>query len=204
MAFNQSRSALSILLRASALAALAALALTDRASANEPVRLAARLAQLRAGGALERSFVESKQLALLAAPLESRGRMAFTPPDELRWEIVAPEPSSLRVAGDRAWLSRPGARERRLDLAADAGARGLVDAVRLLLAGDAAKLAATYEATLAEEGEAWRIALTPRAEAQRRLVARIELAGVGSGGPRELWLHFANGDRSHVSFEPAP
>jgi len=202
MAFNQRRRALNILFRSSAFAALLALAVGEAGA--EDVRLAGRIAQLRAPAAIERGFVESKQLAVLAAPIESRGRMAFTPPDALRWEVVAPEPSLLRVSGDRAWLSRPGTRERRLDLAADAGARGLVDAVRLLLVGDAAKLAADYEAALVEEGEAWKLALTPRAEAQRRIVARIELAGVGEGGPRELWLHFANGDRSHITFEPAP
>jgi hypothetical protein len=174
-------------------------ALASRAEEAQDAQLEARVARLRAKGAIEREFVETKQLALLTAPLESRGHMAFAPPDRLDWEIVAPEPSVLRVEGGQVELSKPGAKPRRLDLNAQPGARGLVDAVRLLLAGDLPALRRGYDLELVEEREAWRLSLTPRAEAQRRVVARIELAGRGDA-PRELWLHFANGDLSHVSF----
>ncbi len=178
---------------------LALSALASHAGEAEDSQLTARVARLRAKGALEREFVETRQFALLAAPLESRGRMEFAPPDRLLWEILAPEPSVLRVEGARVELSRPGAKPRRLDLASEPGARGLVDAVRFLLAGDLAALRREYELSLAEEGDAWRLVLAPRAEAQRRVVARIELAGTGAA-TRELWLTFANGDLSHVAF----
>jgi hypothetical protein len=181
---------------------LAISALAADAGETEDAQLAARVARLHAKGAIEREFVETKQLALLTAPLESRGRMAFVPPDRLLWEIVAPEPSILRVEGGQVELSRPGAKSRRLDLSAEPGARGLVDAIRLLLAGDLGALRRDYALTLAEERDAWHLALTPRAEAQRRVVARIELAGMGDA-PRELWLKFANGDLSHVAFVEA-
>ncbi len=183
-----------------ACAALLALA-PALALAGEPedARIAERVASLRADGPIERAFVETKTLALLAAPLESRGVLGFEPPDRLRWEILAPEPSLLRIDGRRMELARPGAAARRIDLAADAGARGLVDAVRLLLAGDLAALRRGYALGLDEAGDAWRLALTPREAAERRIVARIEIAGAGRA-PRELWLHFANGDLSHVAF----
>jgi hypothetical protein len=186
--------------RRAVFAALLALApATLRAGEPDDPRIAERVARLRAGGTIERTFVETKTLALLAAPLESRGVMAFEPPDRLRWEIVGPEPSVLRIDGRRMELARPGARTRRLDLTADAGARGLVDAVRLLLAGDLAALRRGYALSLDEAGEGWRLALAPRDAAERRIVARIELAGAGDA-PSELWLHFANGDLSHVAF----
>lgn len=162
-------------------------------------RLDALLSRLRPAAALEREFTETKQLALLAEPLVSHGVMAFTPPDRLRWEVVAPEPSVLRVAGDVVELERPGARTRRLDLALDAGARGLVDAVRLLLSGDGAGLERAYALSLNEEQGAWRIALEPRDAAQRRVITRLELSGAGDT-TRELRLEFANGDRSQVAF----
>ena len=168
----------------------------------DDAKLAERIARLRAQGALEREFVETKQLALLAAPLESRGVMAFTPPDRLRWEIREPEPSLLEVAGDVVRLSKPGAKTRRLDLASEPGARGLVDAVRLLLAGELAALRRDYELELSENGAHWRLSLTPRAAPLRRIVARLELTGA-QDAPRELLLEFSNGDRSRVVFEAA-
>ncbi|HEY8120734.1 MAG TPA: outer membrane lipoprotein carrier protein LolA [Myxococcota bacterium] len=179
------------------LAALTAAA--GRADDAGDAQLAARIARLRAPGEVEREFVETKRLALLREPVESRGVMAFAPPDRLRWEILAPEPSRLRVEGARVSFERAGARARQLDLTLEPGARGLVDAVRFLLAGDLAALRRSYEVTLAEDGDAWRLALAPRDEAERRVVSRIELAGAGDAA-RELWLHFANGDLSYVAF----
>ncbi len=169
----------------------------------DDAKLAERIAKLRAPGVLEREFVETKQLALLAAPLESRGVMSFAPPDRLRWETREPEPSLLEVAGDVVEFSKPGAKPRRIDLTREPGARGLVDAVRLLLSGELAALRRDYELALSEDGAHWRLSLTPRAAALRRVVARMEFAGVADA-PRELLLEFANGDRSRVLFEAAP
>lgn len=169
----------------------------------DDAKLAERIAKLRAPGALEREFVETKQLALLAAPLESRGVMTFAPPNRLRWEIREPEPSLLEVAGDVVEFSKPGTKPRRIDLTREPGARGLVDAVRLLLSGEFAALRRDYELALSEDGAHWRLSLTPRAAALRRVVARMEFAGVADT-PRELLLEFANGDRSRVRFEVVP
>jgi len=170
-----------------------------RGADAQDARLEALLARVRPQAALEREFTETKQLALLAEPLVSRGVMAFTPPDRLRWEVREPEPSVLRVAGDVVELERRGARTRRLDLALEPGARGLVDAVRLLLIGDAAGLERAYALSFTEESAAWRIALEPRDAAQRRVITRLELSGAGDSA-RELRLEFANGDRSQVTF----
>lgn len=129
--------------------------------------------------------------------------MTFAPPDRLRWEIREPEPSLLEVAGDVVEFSKPGTKPRRIDLTREPGARGLVDAVRLLLSGEFAALRRDYELALSEDGAHWRLSLTPRAAALRRVVARMEFAGVADT-PRELLLEFANGDRSRVRFEVVP
>ena len=163
-------------------------------------RVAALLESLRARGAFSAEFVEEKQLAVLAAPLRSRGRVEFVPPARLRWEVREPVASVLVVDGDQVEISQPGEPARRIDLTAEPGVRSLVESFAFLLAGNLGALRSAYEVTFSENATTWRVSLVPRAAALRRLVDVIEVAGT-SVVPQELGLRYANGDRSRASFE---
>lgn len=175
------------------------LCLGARAQAEDE-RIAALLASVRARGAFAAEFVEEKQLAVLAAPLRSRGEVEFAPPSRLRWEVREPVASVLRVDGERVEISQPGAPTRRLDLATEPAVRALVESIRLFLTGDLAELHAAYEVAYRAHEAGWHVSLAPRAPALRRFVVSIELAGSGDA-LRELALRYANGDGSRVAFE---
>ncbi|MBW2699970.1 MAG: outer membrane lipoprotein carrier protein LolA [Deltaproteobacteria bacterium] len=59
----------------------------------------------KAGAALksiQADFTQEKQLAILANPLLSQGRLLYQAPDALRWEYIKPMPSLLLLHGKKA------------------------------------------------------------------------------------------------------
>jgi hypothetical protein len=182
--------------------AAVAVALCAAGSARSPAQPPADLEALMRGmagspGVVAR-FVETKHLALLEAPLESRGVLYFVPPDRLVRHVLAPGTSRMRM--DRGRLEiRDEAGRQQIDLAGHPIAREIVESFVVLFAGDLAALERRYQVEFeAEPGEAasgWRLRLVPRAGAVRRLIERVEIRG-DAAGMRELTLFEEDGDRS--------
>ena len=130
------------------------------------------------------NFVEDRHLTLLERPLVSRGRLFFTSPDTILRVVYEPFPSAVWIDGAELKLN-DGVRVRRLDLQAQPLLGRIVDALRLVLAGDAERMRALYRVDFqTREADAWLIRLRPREDELAALLAEIELAGHG----RELRL----------------
>jgi hypothetical protein len=139
-------------------------------------------------------FVETKHLALLEEPIESRGVLYFAPPDRLVREVESPALSRLVIDGDRlAMRDRAGNQD--VDLGSNPIAREVVENFVVLFGGDLAALERRYEIGFESAAEGWRLRLVPRAATVRRLIARVEIRGDASG-MRELSLFEQDGDRS--------
>src|SRR5262249_34114382 len=66
-------------------------------AAAAPPTLAALLEGFRTMPGFEARFEEEKTLALLAAPLKSRGRLYFAPPATLLRRVEAPDPHDILI-----------------------------------------------------------------------------------------------------------
>jgi len=151
----------------------------------------------RASGVLA-EFREVKTLALLAAPLESRGVLHFVPPDRMVRRTLEPAPSALVVDGRRV-VFHDGSGEAPVDLSGDPSARQFVDHFTTLFRGDLAALREKYEVRFLAEPPGWRLVLQPRDAVLRRFVASLTLSGEGET-LREMVLVERDGDRTMTQF----
>ena len=127
---------------------------------------------------LSARFREEKQISLLQVPLVSEGVLYFVPPDRLARHVERPAPSTLLVRNDELVMGTAGERVT-LDLAAQPVLRSFVDAFRLVLAGDLAKLRELYgiEFHANESQRDWQIRLLPRDEQLAGLIRSIQVMG---------------------------
>jgi hypothetical protein len=141
-------------------------------------------------------FVERKELSLLAAPLETRGRIAFVPPDRLSRVTTEPDPSALLLDGSRLRY-RDGAGGDDVDLSVSPVAREFVDNFVVLFNGDLASLERRYRVSFrAEPAEgSWVIGLVPRDAPLSKLIETITLRGDGRS-LREMTVMETDGDRT--------
>jgi hypothetical protein len=144
-------------------------------------------------------FTEHKRIALLVAPLESRGRLYFVPPGRLARFTASPGFSSLVVDGDSVRF-REGAEGDAFDLSGNPMARVFVDNFIVLWSGDREKLEALYEPDLSSQGERWQLALAPRRPPLDRFIERIVLKGEGRA-IAEMEVRERDGDRTTTVFD---
>jgi outer membrane lipoprotein-sorting protein len=129
---------------------------------------------------LEAGFVEEKHLALLAEPLESRGRLFFARPGLLVRRVEAPRRSEVVITQTELRMSDADG-EQSIDLRSRPDVRPFVESLTWLLAGNRKALAEVYAAAFepAREAKPWRITLTPKAGPIARLIQYIRIVGSG-------------------------
>lgn len=125
---------------------------------------------------LSARFTERKQIALLAAPLESEGEIHFAPPDRLVRRVTAPSPSVVLLDGRRLTMASNGRREQ-IDLSTQPVVASFVDSFRHVLRGDRAALERAYRTSFTRDGQAWRLVLRPKDDTLRRFMTSLELRG---------------------------
>jgi len=160
-----------------------------------PADAQALFARLAAMPGLEASFTEEKELALLAAPLKSSGKLYFLPPGWLTRVVEQPEESRLSITPDELRMEdRDG--ERVLDLHRDEEVRVFVTSLLRVFAGDRAGLERSYR--LAYEPDPaddvhWTLTLTPRGKPLDRMMESLRLFGARSSVER-IEVCAPNGD----------
>jgi hypothetical protein len=177
---------------------LVALALAGTAGRAAALELGELLHGMASAPGVQARFHETKEIALLSAPIESEGEIVFVPPR--RFARITTQPAATRfvVDGDRL-LFRDQAGEQRLSVAGSRTARAVVENFIVLWTGDAEGLAARYTMAFSSEGSHWRLGLEPRDAAVAAVIARVLLVG---DGPQllEMTLEEPNGDRSVTRF----
>jgi outer membrane lipoprotein-sorting protein len=181
--------------RAAALLLLAATAAADPA----PATLEALMAGMARARGVVAEFRETKELALLSAPLESRGVLYFEPPDRMLRRTLEPARSDLLVNGKRvAFEDAAGAAP--VDLSSDPSAREFVDNFTTIFRGDLDALRRRYDARFESDASGWRLVLEPKDPLLRRFVASLTLSGAGES-MREMVLVERDGDRTTTRFD---
>ncbi len=165
---------------------------------------AAGLTGLLAANAKGRvSFVETRHLALLDAPLASSGELVYTPPNRLERHTLEPREESAILDGDTLTLIRDG-RTRTLALSDYPQVALLIDSLRAVLAGDLGRLERSYTLLLAGTPDAWMLDLSPKDPQLASTLRRIHLTGTG-GRIERVDMIQTNGNRSSMQIgEPVP
>ncbi len=143
-------------------------------------------------------FTETKRLALLEAPLETRGTLYFIPPNRMARHTSYPGKSTFIIDGDRL-LFEDEAGGDDIDLTANPIARVFVDNFIVLFNGDLRELQRRYRADFTSDAEHWRLHLTPRRAPLSEMVASITMRGDRSG-MKSMLLRETAGDETETVF----
>jgi len=177
---------------------IAALALA--CGASWAFNLDALMAKLSANQGGEARFTEQRFVRGFDGPLESRGTLSFTPPDKLVRRTESPREESMAVDGNKLTLSRSG-RTRVLELDGMPELRGMVDALRGTLSGDARMLRQQFHSTLTGTEANWSLQLEPLDERLKGQVRELRLSGRGAD-VLGVEMDFIGGDRSVMRITP--
>lgn len=148
-------------------------------------------------------FTQTNRLRLFKKELKSEGRFSFARPRRIRWEYLAPDPSTLVLEGERATLTAPGAAPQVFDLGKDATMRAIFDQLLIWLSpGALAGAKADYALTTTGSATAPVLVLTPKQDNPvARAFRRIELTFDGKSHLiRSILLVEQNGDEKHIVF----
>ena len=178
-------------------------ALAQGISWEGPFTLALLTRNLAAVPERRARFTEERRFAALDQPLHSQGTLLWRRPDILEKHTEAPEPETLRIAGDRVEVIAPGRAPISMGLATQPQLRAFAEAMRAPLAGDLAALENLFEVALSGAPAAWQLRLTPRDRRTRQVVAGMEIEG-SLAEPREIRLMLAQGDSQILRIEPLP
>lgn len=181
------------------LLALTLLPLTAARAADELERLMALLAA-HPGGTVR--FVERRHMAMLDAPLVSRGEMSYRAPDWLERRTLSPRLERLLLDKDTLTLERD---QRRMSMPVSQRpeVEAFVASIRSTLQGDRAALERHYRVALQGQPEKrWTLTLEPLQARLRGIVAQIVISGVGVAVDRIDYTQ-SDGDRTEMRLEPA-
>jgi outer membrane lipoprotein carrier protein len=166
--------------------------------------LIARLGKSSEGvNTLAGEFTQRNKLKLFKQELRSTGKFYFQRPRRIRWEYVAPDPSTLILDGDTATLRTPGAEPQTFDLAKDATMRAIFDQLLTWLGpGSMAQARVDYDIGALGSAAEPRLSLVPKATSPVAKAFRsIELRLDGKTLlMRSILLTEKNGDEKEITF----
>jgi outer membrane lipoprotein-sorting protein len=186
--------------------ALAALLFSALAAAAPlPVDvLLSRLARSSEGvNTLAGEFTQRNKLKLFKQELRSTGKFYFQRPRRIRWEYLAPDPSTLVLDGETATLRTPGAEPQTFDLTKDATMRAIFDQLLTWLGpGSMAEAGKDYDLAVQGSPSDPRLILMPKATSPvAKAFRNIELRLDGKSLlMRSILLTEKNGDEKEITF----
>ena len=168
---------------ADALRALPFLLLLGAAPAPAPAplpELAALIGRIDAAQkeakTLQADFVQRNRVKLFKQELTSKGRLLYQrgAPSQLRWEYTAPDPSTMLLLGQKAYLQMPGRPAQVFDTAKDSTLRAIFGQLELWL-GNGSLAAAKDEYDMSRGGPATVVLVPKGASPLARTFSRIEM-----------------------------
>jgi outer membrane lipoprotein-sorting protein len=145
------------------------------------------------------TFVETKHIAMLSAPLVSSGELLYTAPDKLEKRTLKPKPETMAIDGDMLSIAR-GRQKYELQLQAQPELAAFIDSIRGTLAGDRSALERNYRLGLQGTADSWVLQLLPTDDRMRAVVRSIRISGV-QGEVKSIEIDQADGDSSLMVIE---
>lgn len=148
--------------------------------ADASVDLSTLMAAFRAMPGLEATYEEEKHLALLAAPLRSKGTMYYAPGGYLLRRVEGAGGSSMVLTPRELRVVESG-KTQRFDLRARPDVAHFVQSFLWILSGDEPALQEHFEVAFqAQTADApWRLSLTPKDRNMAHIVRQIQVRGIG-------------------------
>lgn len=147
------------------------------------------------------TFVETRHIAALTAPVVRQGSLFYVRPGQLEMVVDRPIAERVRIDDDRMTIeSRTGTTQIRLSEIPAAAA--WVESVRATLAGDGAVLRRHFRVRATGELPQWTLELIPLDIDLAALVERITIAGAEARLAR-IEVDERSGDRSVMLITPA-
>lgn len=143
-------------------------------------------------------FVERRYLHVLTQPLESSGRLSFTPPQRIEETILTPKKETLVVDGDTLLVRRANNSVSTVELPDHPEIKTLIDSIRGTLSGNLSMLRGNYTVTVQGDAHRWRLLLVPLPRDAAAVVSKIRISGAG-GDVSMIEFRFPNGDRSEMT-----
>ena len=157
------------------------------------------MAQLAANAGGRATFVEHKYLAILDAPIESRGELVYVAPARLERHTVSPRAESMVLDGDALTITREG-RKHQLSLRDYPEVAAFTETIRGTLAGDRTALERNWSLSATGSAERWTLHLLPSDPKLATLISRITAEGQGAD-LQTIEILQADGDRSVMQIE---
>ena len=148
------------------------------------------------------TFVETKTLAMLDAPIESSGELRFAAPDFLEMRTLKPKRQTLILQANQVTLEMDG-RSHQFDLRDHPDVAVLIDSIRATLNGDRKALQRDYTTTLDGTAASWELTLSPVDAKARARVRRIQIGGK-QGQVQTIAVLQADGDSSLMTIHEQP
>ena len=167
------------------------LALASHAAAWNLDALMHALAQHKSGRA---SFVDTKTMAMLDAPIASSGELRFAAPDFLEIRTLKPKPQTIILLANQLTVEL-GGRSHQLNLDDHPDIAVLVNSIRATLNGDRKVLQRDYVVSLSGDATQWTLNLAPVAPLARERVRAIRIDG-RQGQVRSIAVQQTDGDHS--------
>ncbi len=179
------------LLLAMALFAAPWLAMADQGAEWNLSTLMQALAQHQSGRA---SFVDTKTMAMLDAPIASSGELRFAAPDFLEMRTLKPKPQTIILLANQLTVEL-GGRSHQLNLDDHPDIAVLVNSIRATLNGDLNLLQRDYVVGLSGDAARWTLNLVPVDPRARQRVRAIRIEG-RQGQVRSIAVLQTDGDHS--------
>ncbi len=147
---------------------------------------------------VQATFEEHKEMALLKAPVVSRGVLYFIPPNRMARHTQEPMASTLIVDGDQL-VFHDALGEDDVDLSSRPEARQIVEHMLVLFNGDLAALEKKYAVSFESEQAQWKLLLKPRMFPAKSLIESVLLVGNGQA-LLEMLLVETDGDKTRTFY----
>lgn len=156
---------------------------------------------LAAVKAVDATFREQKQLAILQQPLVTTGTLQYRAPAYVRKQTLQPHQETYEIDGDWLTIETPTEGRRQLYLPGYPLPRAFAEAIRATLAGDLAALERYYQVQLQGQASAWTLRLQPAGQEMAEHVSAILIRGQDERVLSVETLE-TGGDRSLMTVEP--
>jgi hypothetical protein len=141
-------------------------------------------------------YVETRESALLKAPLVFRGTLFYRRPDRFEKRVLFPQDERITLEGGELTLeNRAQNRRKTIGVGSAPGLAALVESIRATRAGDLAALKRHYTLQLEGSREQWTLTLRPVESQVADYVTSIVLSGAESRIAR-ITVQETGGDRS--------
>ena len=173
----------------------------DAPPASVSPAVAAIADKMRGIQSLQVRMRQTKTLAVLAETVVSEGTLTFARPRRLAIDLQGEGGTTLIIDGDAmVTVYKALGTTERTSLSKDPRGRAVAEHLFLLLDADPKALAAVYDVAVLTE-KPLRIRLTPRADALRKMLAKVEARFDALGFVDELVLSEKNGDQTRWQFD---